>query len=156
MNIFRWAINFFKEKDCIAIEESFLSPIVSNIYVKHCGKLSLCSAWYKLSLWFRYTDDKYLLRPLDPERLKNFFSHRNSSRLSSQFTIDTETQTAIPSLGVIIIKKCMTLATNVYRRNTRTGRYFNFISNWRPYVEQGSFRVFTKNFHQNPRRKRPA
>jgi hypothetical protein len=50
-------------------------------------------------------------------------------RPSKEFTVDTESQTEIPSLGVIIIRKWMTLATNVYRKPTHTGRYFNFKSN---------------------------
>jgi hypothetical protein len=43
-------------------------------------------------------------------------------RPSKQFTVDTDSQTAIHSLDVIIIRKWMTLATNAYKKPIRTGR----------------------------------
>jgi hypothetical protein len=63
----------FQQKDGTAMKSS-VSPIVSNIYMKHFEKLSLNSAHQKPLLWLCYVDDKFLVWPHDPEQLQNFLS----------------------------------------------------------------------------------
>jgi hypothetical protein len=72
-----------------------LSPIVRNIYMEHFEKVALDSAEHKPSLWLRYVDGTFVVWPLSPERLQNFFSHRSSLRPSIQFTMETESDGAI-------------------------------------------------------------
>jgi hypothetical protein len=112
---------FYKQKDDMAMGSS-LSPIVSNIFMDHLGKLALDSAQHKSSLWLRYVDDTFVVWPHSPERLQNFLSHLSSLRLSVQFTMEIQSDSAIPFLVVLLIRKRTTLATKVYRKLTHTGR----------------------------------
>jgi hypothetical protein len=75
---------------------------------------------HKPSLWLRYFDDTFVVWPHGPERLHNFLSNLNNSRLSIQFTTERESDTAIPPLDVLVIKEETTLATKVYRKPTHT------------------------------------
>jgi hypothetical protein len=56
-----------------------------------------------------------------PERLENFLNHLNSLRPSNQFTVETQSDSAIPFLEVLFIRKGTTLFTKVYRKATHTG-----------------------------------
>ncbi|XP_023710144.1 uncharacterized protein LOC111865932 [Cryptotermes secundus] len=68
---------FFQQKDGMAMGKS-LSPVVSNIFMEHFEKLALDPAPYKPSLWLRYVDGTFVVWPLGPERLQDFFDHLNS------------------------------------------------------------------------------
>jgi hypothetical protein len=50
---------------------SSLTPVVSNIYMKHFEKLALDSTQYKPSLWLWYVDDMFVVWPNSPEQLQN-------------------------------------------------------------------------------------
>jgi hypothetical protein len=64
---------------------SSLSSIVSNIYIE---KSALTLAHKKSSLWLRYVDDTFVVRPHGPEQLQNFLSHQNNLRPVIQFTAE--------------------------------------------------------------------
>lgn len=85
-------------------------------------------AQHKPSLWLRYADDTFVVWPHGPQQLQNFLSHLNSLRLSIQFTMETEPDTAIP-LEV--------LATKVHTNPTHTSQYLNFKSNHSQCVRRG-------------------
>jgi hypothetical protein len=97
---------FFQQKDGMAMGSS-LSPIVSNIFMVHFEKLALDSAQYRQSL--RYVDDTFMVWPHGSEQLQNFPNHLNSSRPSIQFTMELESDSAIPFLDVLVIRKGTTL-----------------------------------------------
>jgi hypothetical protein len=65
---------FFQQKNDMAMGNS-LSPIVSNIFMKHFEKVVLDSAQLKPPLWLRYFDNTFVVWPLGPERLQDFLSH---------------------------------------------------------------------------------
>jgi hypothetical protein len=115
---------------------SSLSPIISNIYMEHFKKLVLESAQYKPSLWLQYVDDTFVVWPHAPDQLQYFRSHLNSLRPSIQFTMETESHTVIPNLDVLVIRKKITLATEVYRKNTHTDRYLKFKYHHLPHVKR--------------------
>jgi hypothetical protein len=93
-----------------------VSPIVSNIFMKHFEKLALDSAQHKQSLWLRYVDDTFVVWPHGPERLQDLLSHLSSLRPPIQFTVETESDSAIAFLDVQIIRVDTALATKVYRK----------------------------------------
>jgi hypothetical protein len=115
------------------------SPFVSNIFIEHFEKFALDSEQHKLSLWIRYLDDMFVIWPHGPECLQNFLSHLNSLSPSIQFTIETESDSAIGYLD-LVIREETTLATKVYRKSTLAGRYLNFNSNHPPHVKRGLIR----------------
>jgi hypothetical protein len=77
-----------------------------------------------------------VVRPHGPERIQDFLIHINSLGPSIQFTMETESESTIAFLDVLVIKEGTTLATKVYRKPTHTGRYFNFNSNHPPHMKR--------------------
>jgi hypothetical protein len=112
---------FFQRKDGKDMGSS-PSPIVSNILMEHFEKLVLDSAQHKPSMWLRYIDDIIVVWPHGPDRLQDFHRHLNSLRPSFQFNMEIDSDSAIPFLDVLVIRKETTLATKVYRKPTHTGR----------------------------------
>jgi hypothetical protein len=118
--------------------ESSLSPIVNNIYMEHSEKLALDSAQYKLLLWLLCVGCKFAVWPHSAEWLQNFLSHLSSFRPSIQFTVEMESDSVIPSLDVLVIRRNgLTLAAKFYRKLAHTDRYINFRSNHLPLVKRG-------------------
>jgi hypothetical protein len=74
--------------------------------------------------------------PHGPEQLQNFLSHLNSLKPSIQFTMEIESDSAVPILDVLVIRKETVLATKVYKKPTHTGRYLNFKSNYLLHVKR--------------------
>jgi hypothetical protein len=68
-----------------------------------------------------------------PRAEQNFLSHLNSLRPAIKFAMEIESDSAIPFLDVLVIRKETTLATKVYRKPTQTGRYLNCSSNHLPH-----------------------
>jgi hypothetical protein len=51
--------------------------------------------------------------------------------------MEIDSDSAIPFLDVLVIRKGMTLVTKVYRKPTHTNKYLNFKSNHPPHVKRG-------------------
>jgi hypothetical protein len=80
----------------------------------------------------------YLLPGLTAQSgLQNFLSHLNSLMPSIQFTMEIESDSAIPFLDVLVIKKGITLAIKVYKKPIQTRQYLNFNSDHPPHVKKG-------------------
>jgi hypothetical protein len=60
--------------------------------------------------------------------------------------MEIESDSAIPFLDVLIIRKEMTLTTEVYRKPTNTGRYLSFNSNHPPHLK----RDLIQSLHKRP------
>jgi hypothetical protein len=99
-----------------------LSLIVSNIFMGHFGKLLLDSSQHKPLLWLQYIDDVFVICPYGPDRLQDFLRHLNSLSPSYQFTMEIVSDSAVPFLDVLLIRKQTTMATKVYRIPTNSGR----------------------------------
>jgi hypothetical protein len=84
---------------------SFLSTIVSNIFIEHFEKLALDLAQRKPWLWLRYSDDSFVVWPKGPELLQDFLSYVKSLRPSIHFTMEIESDSAIVFLDVLVIRK---------------------------------------------------
>jgi hypothetical protein len=100
-------------------------------------ELALDSAQHKSSLLLWYIDDIFVVWPLGPEQLQNFLNHLNSLRPSIQLTKETKSDSVIPFLDVLVIRRETTLATEVYRKPTHAGRYLNFRSNHPLHMKRG-------------------
>jgi hypothetical protein len=131
---------FFQQKDSMAMGSS-LSPVVSKIFMEHFEKLALDMVQYKSSLWFRYVDDTFVVWPHGLDRLQNFFNHLNSLRTSIHFTMEIKSDSKLPFLDVLVIRKGLTLTTKVYRKPTHTGHYLNFKLN-HPLYDKSAFKCF--------------
>jgi hypothetical protein len=70
-------------------------------------------------------------------------SHFNRFRHSIQFTMEIVSNSAIPFLDVLIVRKETTLATKVYGKPIHNSQYLSFKSNHPPHVK----RVFIQNLH---------
>jgi hypothetical protein len=123
---------------------SSLSPIVGNIFMKHFKKLALDSTLHKPLLWLQYTDDTSVVWPHGPQQLLNFLSHLNSLRPSTQFTMEVESDSTIPFLDVLVVRKETSLATKVYKKPIHTSRYLNFKSNHLLHVKIGLIQSLRK------------
>jgi hypothetical protein len=88
-------------------------------------------------LWLQYVDDTFVVWPHGPKRLYYFLSHLDSLRPSIQFTAEIESNSAIPFLDILVIRKGTTLAIKVYRERTHTAKYLNFISNHPSLLKRG-------------------
>jgi hypothetical protein len=104
-----------------------------NIFMEHFEKLALDSAQHKPSLWLWYIDDTFVVWPHGPERSE--FLHP-PLRTSIQFTMEIESDSVIPFMDVLVIRKGTAWATKVYRKPTHIGRYLNFKSNHPPHVKR--------------------
>jgi hypothetical protein len=95
---------FFQQKGGMAMGSS-VSPIVSNIFMENFEQFALDSAQHKPLLWLRYVDDTFVSWPHGPEQLQNFLSDLNTLRPSIQFTMEIESDNAIPFLDVLVTGK---------------------------------------------------
>jgi hypothetical protein len=86
---------------------STICPIVSNIY----KQMAVDSALEKVSLWLRYEDDTFVIRPHDAEGIQNFLILLNSLRPAIQFTMEIESDGANTFLDVLVIKTGSALNT---------------------------------------------
>jgi hypothetical protein len=87
----------------------------------HFEKLTLDSAQHKPLLWLWYVDDTFVVWPHGPVPLQDFLNHFSSLRPCIQFTVEIELDSVIPFLDVLVIRKEMTLAIQVFRKPTPTG-----------------------------------
>lgn len=94
---------------------------------------------HKPSLWLRYVDDTFIVRPCGLQKVQDFLHHLNSSKTSTQFTMETESENRLPFLDVLVVRNRLTLTTKVYRKPAHMGHYLNFELNHPPYVKRGIF-----------------
>jgi hypothetical protein len=71
----------------------------------------------------------FVVWPHGPEPLQDNLSHLNNLSPPIRFTMETESESAIAFLDILVIREEATLAIRVCRKPTHTGRYFNFNSN---------------------------
>jgi hypothetical protein len=126
---------FCQQKDGMAMGSS-LRMVVSNIFMEHFEKLAVNMMEHRLSLWFRYVFDTFVLWPHGPEELQDILHHLSSLRTSIQFTMETESGDRLPFLDVVIVRNGLTLTTKVLRKPTHTGCYLNFELNHTLYVKR--------------------
>lgn len=66
-------------------ESSFLSSLFSNMYIEHYEKSAL-DTLHKLTIWFRFVDDTFVVMPHGSKGLQICLIYISSLRPSIQFT----------------------------------------------------------------------
>ena len=119
--------DIYRQEEELAMS-SPLSPVLAKIYMKYFEEMALGSTSLKPSIWLRYTDDKFILRP-HQEDVQILLDYVNSIRPSIQFTMEKEQDSKLPFLDVFVTRK-----------PTCTGQYLNFNSNHPYTVKKGIIR----------------
>jgi hypothetical protein len=127
---------FYQQKEGMAMGNS-LSPVVSNIFMKHFEEIALDTADYTPAKWLRYIDDTFIVWPHGPARLQKFFDHINSVRSTIKFTMEIESYNTLPFLNVLVMKQGPKLIIKVYRKPTHTGHYLHFKPNHPHHMKRG-------------------
>lgn len=110
-----------------------LSPILANLFMAEFEHRALESAMYKPKLWLRYVDDTLVIWPHGREKLREFLQHLNTRHPNIKFTVETEEESQLPFLDVMIIRKLDgSLGHTVYRKPSHTNRYLNASSHHHP------------------------
>ncbi|XP_011860821.1 PREDICTED: uncharacterized protein LOC105557975 [Vollenhovia emeryi] len=110
-----------------------ISPIIANIFMEHFENEILKKAPLKPSTWFRYVDDTFVIWNHGRETLPQFLTFINSQHPNIQFTMETEQDSQIPFLDVMVRRnENGTLSHNVYRKPTHTDRYLHANSHHHP------------------------
>lgn len=66
-------------------ESSSLFLLFINMYIEHYEKSAL-DTQYKLTIWFKFVDDTFVVMPHDSEGLQKCLNYISSLRHSIQFT----------------------------------------------------------------------
>lgn len=122
---FQFQRKFFEQTSGAAMG-SPISPIIANIFMEHFENEILKDAHLKLSTWFRYVDDTFVIWSHDRETLPQFLTFLNSQRLNIQFTMEVEQNNQISFLNVLVKRnEDGTLGHQIYRKPTHTGWYLH-------------------------------
>ena len=104
-----------------------VSVTVANLVMEDVEQRALATCEAQPPFWKRYVDDT--LTALPKGQIQKFHQHLNSIECSIQFTIEEESEGALPFLDTQIIHHDDgTLSTTVFRKKTHTDRYLDFES----------------------------
>ena len=109
-----------------------LLSVLANIYMEYFEEMALGSTSLKPSMWLRYVDDKFILRP-HQEDVQILLDHVNSIRPSIQFCMEKEQDNKLPFLDVLVTHTEQGFRSSVYRKPTFTRQCLNFNSH-HPYT----------------------
>ncbi|XP_067668278.1 uncharacterized protein [Haliotis asinina] len=121
-----------------------LSPILSEIYMTSFEHQALSSSLIKPTCWFRKVDDTFAILPQanDPSAL---LQHLNQQHPRIQFTFETESNSQLPFLDVLVTRTTdNTIQTSVYRKPTHTDQYLHFDSNHSLRTKTGIISTLTR------------
>ncbi|XP_067670964.1 uncharacterized protein [Haliotis asinina] len=121
-----------------------LSPILSEIYMTSFEHQALSSSLIKPTCWFRKVDDTFVILPQanDPSAL---LQHLNQQHPRIQFTFETESNSQLPFLDVLVTRTTdNTIQTSVYRKPTHTDQYLHFDSNHSLRTKTGIISTLTR------------
>ena len=107
---------FYKQKDGVAMG-SPLGPIVANIFLGHHESIWLddCPLSYRPLFFKRYVDDIFVVFKSEGNLLR-FKEYLNSKHPNISFTAETEIESKLPFLDVLVSKDDHNvLSTSLYR-----------------------------------------
>ena len=91
-----------------------ISPVLSDIYMKHVEQSAISTFPTRPILWFRYVDDTFCI--LDKSQTESFHQHLNSVCKHIQFTKEEECKSSLPLLDVVVSRSDNSIST----QNTRS------------------------------------
>ena len=95
--------DIYRQEEGLAMR-LLLSPVVTNIYMEYFEEMALGSTSLKPSMWLKYIDDIFILRP-HQEDVQTLLDHLNSIWKSIQFTMEKDQDNKLPFLGVLVTLK---------------------------------------------------
>ena len=104
--------------------------------MEYFEEMALGSTSLKPSMWLRYVDDTFILRPYQ-EDVQILLDHMNSIRPSIQFTMEKEQDNKLPFLDVLVTCTEQGFRSSVHNKPTFTGQYLNFNSHYPYMVKKG-------------------
>ena len=121
-------INYTQTEGC-----SMGSPvggIFANFFLAHHEKkwLEQCPTHFKPVSYYRYVDDTLTIFN-SPDHANKFLDYLNQQHANITFTLETESNGALPFLDCLISKQNNRLSTSIYRKQTFTGLGTSFYSN---------------------------
>jgi hypothetical protein len=87
----------YQQKEGMTMGNS-LSPMSSNIFIKHHEEIAMDTAEHKPGKWLRYIYDNFVFWPHGPARLQKCLHYLSSLRPTIKFTIELKLMILIPSL----------------------------------------------------------
>jgi hypothetical protein len=140
---FSYKNEFYKQKEGAPMG-SPLSPVIANLFMDDLENRAINSSELKPTVWLRYIDDCFAIWPHGKDALTTFLTHLNGINKKIQFTVETETDNALPFLDLLIRKKeDGHLTFSVYRKPTHTNRYLHKNSHHHPAQLQSVVRTLT-------------
>ena len=102
-----------------------LGSLIANIFMCELEKSLVPTMGTKLEEWTRYVDDTFAL--IEPDSINDVLQILNSYDQRIQFTFETETNSTIPFLAVLVKKsEDQHLETTVYRKKTNNNIYMHW------------------------------
>ena len=119
---------YYSQVDGVAMG-SPLGPTLANVFLCHHERkwLEDCPDNFRPVYYKRYVDDIFVLFK-KPEHLKLFVNYMNTKHNNIKFTFEAEKDGKLPFLDVNIFREKGNFVTSVYRKDTFSGVYTNFIS----------------------------
>ena len=113
---FTFSNETYIQVDGVAMGSPF-SPVFANIFMVEPETSVIPTLSNKVKLWKRFVDDTYCLARL--EYIDNILLALNSFHKNSfKFTFETEKDSTIPFLDILIIRKPGKIETTVCRKKT--------------------------------------
>ena len=109
---------------------SSIGGIFANLFLPHHEKkwLEQCPTHFKPVSYHRYVDDTLTIFN-SPDHANKFLDYISEQHANITFTLETESNRALPFLGCLISKQNNRLSTSIYRNPTFTGLGISFNSN---------------------------
>ena len=109
---------------------------------------ALSTSLIQPTCWFRKVDDTFVILPHDNDPTK-LLQHLNQQHPRIQFTFETETNSQIPFLDVLVTRTAdNTIQTSVYRKPTHTDQYIHFNSNHPLRTKTGIISTLARRAHK--------
>ena len=105
---------------------SYISPVLSNIFMEHVEQLATSPFSSPPILWCRYVDNTFCI--LDKSQTESFHQHLNSVCKHIQFTKEVEFESSLPFLDVLVSRSGNNISTQIHKKPTHTDRYLSYTS----------------------------
>ena len=119
---------YYKQIDGLAMG-SPMSATLANVFLCHHENnwINNCPGDFKPLYYKRYVDDTFAIFR-NRQQAERFLDYMNSRHEKISFTMETEENSQIPFLDLLIKKSNNKIETSIYRKPTYTGLGINFIS----------------------------